>query len=49
MKENVYQIWFVDAYRRMLYVDYEGTLEGCINIVNARAVGYWAIMPKAEK
>lgn len=41
-----YCIWYVSATGQLLYIDFTGTLQECVNIIEARFQGSWAILPK---
>lgn len=42
-----YDLWYVNAQNRLIYIDFTGTLQECANIQRARAAGCWAIVPSA--
>lgn len=46
--ETIYKtwaVWSLTAVNRLAGVDYTGTLQECVNIVEARMYGCWAILP----
>ena len=48
MEEKKYVLRYVHGNGIIGYIDYIGTSYECINIMNARCQGCWAIMPYEE-
>lgn len=46
---NRWAVWYISASNDLLYIDFIGDIQECINIVRPRRHGSWAILPYDPK
>lgn len=48
MENKKYALWYVSGSMVLLFIDYIGTYEECLSLMDAREQCSWAIMPCRE-
>lgn len=42
---NRWAVWYISTNKDLLYIDFIGDIQECINFVQPRKYGSWAILP----